>query len=450
MPTQEMQPIDTRWNPQTNKYEYKYKADAPSPVQRKTPVVPKTQYSTPNPTPVGPAAGPEGLEDADTIMFNKRSSMQFDLSQTPGGQLQKALAGIDLDALEAQHKKIVKTGPKSKRDKSIKVLGIIEGLRRNEVLPTDLMIRNVPVIPAKFRPFSAQGTTFLPGDSNVLYKELMDMRDAYDQERSLFGLSGAGTSRGDLYRAVKAVYGYGDPVNEKSRAKGVSGFMQKVLGKGGPKYSFYIRKMIGKPQDSAGRSVIIPNPELGMDEIGIPEDLGWKMYGPYVQRKLVQSGMNPGQALEQVMERTDIATKALNRELKERPIVYSRAPVWHKYGVLSGEPRLVKGNSIEISTFTTEGLNADFDGDTLNLHVPSLDDAVEEARTILKPSYKIFRTRNPESIMPSPKHEQLWGLYNAKSRPAKNTYTFNSAEEAEKAIKGGYVSLSDEIEIKKV
>lgn len=93
------------------------------------------------------------------------------------------------------------------------------------------MMQLVPVIPAKFRPFSASGDSLIPGDANVLYKDLFDIKDAYDQEKAIFGEKNAGQALLNLYDAVRSVSGYGDPVKQKTAQKEVKGFLSKIVGK---------------------------------------------------------------------------------------------------------------------------------------------------------------------------------------------------------------------------
>jgi len=308
-----------------------------------------------------PTSYHQGADGAVSYMVPKSGAV-VERAVTGPRALAEALSELDLDKLEAEQREIIKSGSRSKRSKAVQILGAIEGLRRNELTPNQLMISRVPVLPAQFRPFSAQGTTFIPGDANVLYKDLFNLKKAYAQESQVFGEDQAGESRGSLYDAVRAVYGYGPPTNDKARAKGVSGFMQKVLGAGSPKHSFYQRNLISKTQDSSARSVIGVDPELGMDEIGIPQEMGWTLYGPWVQRRLVQSGMNPGTALENVRDRTDYAVRALEKEMRERPILATRSPVWWKFGVLGLTPHLVDGDAIMSNPWIETGLGADHDG----------------------------------------------------------------------------------------
>lgn len=357
-----------------------------------------------------------------------------------------ALRNMDLTKIEEEQRNIVRSNKATKRGDAVKTLNIIEGLRRNELKPEHLMIKSVPVIPAKFRPFAVIGNTFTPGDANELYKDLHDIRSAYSEEREVFGDEGAGDARLNLYDAVRAVYGYADPVKPKTKQRGVSGFLKKITGTN-PKFGFVQRKLIGKTQDSVARGTISVNPELSLDEIGVPEDMAWTIYAPYIQRRLVQSGVSPKDALLAVRDRTDHARKALERETLSRPVIYSRAPSWHRFNVIAGRPKLIQGNSIGINPLVTTGLNADFDGDQMNLHVPSQDDAVKEAWDTLMPSKMLFSIRSPDNVMPALKHEQVQGLYTAQARQAKGSHMFPDEKSAMAAIRAGNVNLSDDIQI---
>ena len=212
--------------------------------------------------------------------------------------------------------------------------------------------------------------------------------------------------------------------------------------------SYFQRKLISKPQDSVSRGTIAVDPDLSLDEIGVPLDMAWTMYAPYIQRRLVQNGMSPASALQNIKDRTDYARKALDKEVTERPVIYSRAPSWHKFNVLAGRPKLIEGNTIAINPLVTTGLNADFDGDAMNLHVPSQHDAVDEAWKKLMPSKMLFSIRNQDQVVPIPKQELILGLYTANKRESKAKHTFATEEEALNAIRTGSISLSDDVEIR--
>lgn len=289
--------------------------------------------------------------------------MQEGVPLTGFSALEHAVNKLDKAALKETAMKELKSGKKTSRPQALKVLQVLEGLDKNELEPRDLMISKVPVIPPLYRPFAVQGDTFLPGDVNELYRDLIQYKDFHNQLHKDLGDEGTYDTKYNLYRAVRGVYGYEEPVNPKTKSRGVSGFLSQLLGGGNLKNSVFHKRLFSKTQDSISRGVITAAPELELDEIGIPQEMAWKMYGPYIQRRLLRSGMSSMSALQNVAERTSQAAKALEAEMKERPVVYSRSPAWWRFSVLSGHPVLTDGDNIQINSYVTSGLGADFDGD---------------------------------------------------------------------------------------
>lgn len=273
----------------------------------------------------------------------------------------EALRNMSVEDLERRAKDDLSTGKKTKRSGAVALLNIAKGMRRNQLKPSDYMIKAVPVVPPKYRPFAAQGDSLIPGDANVLYKDLFDIKDAYEAEREVFGDENVGQSRLAFYDAIRSVYGYGDPVKPKTKAKEVKGFLKKIVGTTA-KHSFYQSKMLAKTQDNVGRSTITVNPELGIDEIEIPQEMAFTMYAPYVQRRLKQLGMSDAEALKQTKDMTDYAKHALSQVMETRPLIYSRAPAWHAHSIQAAKAKVHEGKDIKINPYVTGGLGADFDG----------------------------------------------------------------------------------------
>lgn len=370
-----------------------------------------------------------------------------DTPRTGPEAIANALRNMTVDDIERRAKEDLSTGKKTKRSGAVALLNIAKGMRRNNLTPGDYMIKAVPVIPPKYRPFAAQGESLIPGDANVLYKDLFDIKDAYEAEKDMFGDENVGQSRLAFYDAVRSVYGYGDPVKPKTKAKEVKGFLKKIVGTTA-KHSFYQSKMLAKTQDNVGRSTITVNPELGTDEIEIPQEMAFTMYAPYVQRRLKQLGLSDAEALKQTKDMTDYAKHALKQVMDERPVVYSRAPAWHAHSVQAAKAKIHDGKDIKINPYVTIGLNADFDGDTINVHVPSSDAAVKEAYEKLMPSKTPFSDRQEGKIMHLPKQEQILGLYTAATAPDTEPVVFDSEQEAISAIRRGQIPLSANVEIR--
>lgn len=357
-----------------------------------------------------------------------------------------ALKNIDLDAAEKQARAMIATGKVTKRDQGIKMLGIIDGMKRNELKPTDLMISKVPVLPPAFRPYGMMGNTYLPGVANELYGDLFKHIGLHRDTLNTLGEKGAVDSRRNMYDAVRALYGYGDPVSPKLHARGNVGYMKQITGPGSPKFSFAQRRMFSKTQDNVARGAITVAPHLDMNQIGIPREMAWDMLGSILQGRLARGGMSPMQAMDAVRTRSREATIALEQEVKERPFIYSRAPAWHQFNTIAGYGQLIDGDNIAISPYVTAGLNADFDGDTINLHVPVLPESVQEAKDKLLPDKMLFSIKNPDQVMAQPKHEQILGLFEPQRASAQNVHKFGSKQEALAAIRKGAVSYSDDID----
>ena len=360
--------------------------------------------------------------------------------------IQYALQNLDLDAKEQEALSVVRRKLKSKRPEATKVLGYIDGLRRMGYKPHELMLTRVPVIPAQFRPYSSVGDTFVPGDVNELYRDLINLNEVHRELEGKLG-KGAAFNKLNVYDAVSALYGFGDPTSPKTRERGISGFLKQVVGVN-PKFSYVQRRLLSKDQDYVARGVIGVDPDLGLDEIGVPESTLWTLYAPYLQRSLVRSGMTPEQALRAIRDKAEPASRALNLELCERPVIYSRAPSWHKFNVIAGYPKRIQGDMIRVNPLVTTGLNADFDGDTINVHLPSLPDTVDEAKQKLLPSRMLFSIKERGKVMPTPKQEFILGLYNAQRRTARKVVDFPDEASALKAIRAGQVAMSDEVTIK--
>jgi DNA-directed RNA polymerase subunit beta' len=358
-----------------------------------------------------------------------------------------AIATYSIDDIEKEATDILRSGKKSARGRAVKLLRYVKGFRRNKLKPSDYIIKNVPVIPPKFRPFNVIGDAFVPGAANELYRDLFSVMDAHKDVSNTFGNELSGDSKLNVYDSVKAVYGFGKPVLPKTRYRGVSGFLQQVIGNNS-KFSFFQRKAVSKPVDFTSRGVIGVDPDLDLDQIGVPKDMAFKIYSPYIQRELVRRGISRHKSLKAVVDQTPEAKAALESIIQDRPIVYSRAPAWHKYNVTAGYPKLIDGDTILISPLVTTGHNADFDGDTMNLHVPSLPEAVDDAKEKLMPSKMLFSIKERNKVVPSPTQELILGLYTAQHRPARAKHIFKNEEEVLQGIEKGTVKLSDEITIK--
>ena len=208
-----------------------------------------------------------------------------------------------------------------------------------------------------------------------------------------------------------------------------------------------LSKVIGHTVGTVGRGAIIPSDELDMDQIGIPEKMAWKMYSPFVMRRLVKHGMPSSQAALNVERKTDYAKKFLMDEMKDRPVMYSRAPTLHRFNIMGAEPHIVTGDSIKISPLVVKPFTADFDGDAMNVHVPVSDDAVKEVKEKLMPSQNLLSIKGKD-VHYTPSQEFIMGLYNTTGVDHKKPKAkFKSAEDVIAAYRRGDLTIDSQVEI---
>lgn len=336
---------------------------------------------------------------------------------------------------------------KTVRDEAARRLAYLKALERTGQTPADWVVEAVPVLPPSFRPVRRQTpqSPLTVGDLNILYGELLRTNQAL---RELSGRVGdLGDERLAVYDAVKAVFGLGDPVNPRSRTQGVKGVLRQIFGESS-KYSLVQQKLLGTPVDLSARGVVLPNPDLSMDEIGIPEGVAWDLYQPLVVRRLVRRGLPRVEALRRVSRRDAMAKTALEEELQDRPVVVTRYPVLHKYNTMAFRPRLTPGSSIHVSPIVVKGFNMDFDGDQVSLHVPLSEAAVQESFDKLLPSRNLYSISDYRSPMYLPGMEFQGGLYYASTADEQNPpVQFRTRADAIAAYRAGQLRMGTRVAI---
>jgi hypothetical protein len=361
--------------------------------------------------------------------------------------IQDALGAIDVPRELEKARAEIASGRKSYRDAAVRRLGYLKSLERTGLHPKDWILSAVPVIPPVFRPVSlmAGNRGQLISDPNLLYKELHDANQSLAQLKGT--VDDVSEERLNLYKAFKGVVGLGEPTHPKNLERGVKGLLREVFGSS-PKYSYLQQRLLGTTVDLTGRGVIVPNPDLDMDHVGIPETKAWDVYRPFVVRRLVRSGYPRTQALREVEERSKAAREMLVKEMNERPVLVNRYPLLHKYGLMAFMPKLVAGDTIHMSPLVTKGLGADFDGDTSSFHLPVSPDAVRDAVEKMLPSRNLLSAATMKATTYLPNMEFQQGLYSASAtkddRPAK---IFRTRAEALAAYRRGDIGLGQKVEI---
>ena len=374
------------------------------------------------------------------------------LKMVVDGSLAPKLASYNIDTELDKYKKYLKSGKKTDRDKAVKLIAFLQALKDNKMQVKDLMLTKVPIIPAMYRPVTVQGDFTLSADANYLYKDLILTSNELKKDLKDVPPEIVDKLKAKQYDAIKAVYGLGESVTPKNKEKGIKGLLATTLGLqgGSAKSTMFQSKVVNKPLDLVGRAVLAPTAQLDIDEAYVPVELLWKMYAPFVTRRLVQKGIPALKAQEYIKSRNLLATEALNEELKVRPGIISRDPALHKFNLmgfyLKPNPSK-KDNTIKLNPLVFKGFGADNDGDQLNVNVPAGDDARDEVVNKLLPSKNLLSVKSfqPTQI---PSNEAALGMYQAsKAMSNKAAKKYNSAKDVVSAFNAGHLGIEDNVEI---
>ena len=364
--------------------------------------------------------------------------------------VEKALKGLKVDEEITNAKRIIKSSRGQNRSKAIKKLKYLSTMKDRDITPDAFIWDKMPVLPPVFRPITDTGKMLLVSDANYLYKELFNLNESAKELKQELGSHGDGDTRLQLYKAAKTIVGLSDPASggksKKIKIKG--GLLKHILGDN-PKFSMFQRKVLSTAVDNIGNGVITPDPALDMDHVGIPEKMAFKIFKPYIIKRMVHSGVSGPDAIKAVKNKTKFAREMLVQEMDQRPVLMTRAPVLHKYGMMGARGVLTSGDTIKISPSIVEGFGADFDGDTMRIHVPSSKEAVKDILTKMLPSRNVLAAKNFES----PKfiaNEFLLGLNLATAPSAgkkRAKKTFETKEDVVKAFNRGELNADDVVEI---
>ena len=176
----------------------------------------------------------------------------------------------------------------------------------------------------------------------------------------------------------------------------------------------------GKRVDFSSRTVISPDPNLDLSEVGVPEQVAMKLTIPEIvtewnierMRKLVINGPNkfPGVnyivrpdgvkiRLDFVEDRSTIAETLeigylIERHLADGDIVmFNRQPSLHQMSIMAHYVRVLPGKTFRLHPSVCPPYNADFDGDEMNLHVPQSEEARAEAILLMRVQDQLISPR---------------------------------------------------------
>ncbi|MCP9257334.1 DNA-directed RNA polymerase III subunit RPC1 [Dirofilaria immitis] len=282
--------------------------------------------------------------------------------------------------------------------------------------PSDVILTRIPVPPCCIRPSVVSevksGTT--EDDITMKLSEIMLINDVIEKHKKKVQCA--------LY--INSELSGLPPDMQPKRA--TRGFTQRLKGKQGR----FRGNLSGKRVDFSGRTVISPDPNLRIDQVGVPVHVAKILTFPEIvnaanierMRKLILNGDDIHPGANHIVERAtgnkrflkygnrEITAAQLKvgdiieRHLDDNDIVlFNRQPSLHKISIMSHRAKIVPGRTFRFNECACAPYNADFDGDEMNLHVPQTYEARAEASLLMGVKQRI-RIPPPAILKPV----ELW------------------------------------------
>ena len=206
---------------------------------------------------------------------------------------------------------------------------------------------------------------------------------------------------------------------------------QRLKGKEGR----FRSNLSGKRVNFSARTVISPDPNISINEVGVPEMIAKEVTVPvYVNewnidemRTYIENGpdIHPGanyvrngntkrrvtdETKEFILEQLEPGF-IIDRHLKDGDMVlFNRQPSLHRMSMMAHEVRVLPYKTFRLNLCVCPPYNADFDGDEMNMHVFQTDESRAEAKSLMRVQEHILSPRFGGPIIGAI-HDHISGAY---------------------------------------
>ena len=206
---------------------------------------------------------------------------------------------------------------------------------------------------------------------------------------------------------------------------------QRLKGKEGR----FRSNLSGKRVNFSARTVISPDPNISINEVGVPEMIAKEVTVPVhvnewnidEMRTYIENGpdVHPGanyvingdtkrrvteETKEFILENLEPGY-IIERHLKDGDMVlFNRQPSLHRMSMMAHEVRVLPYKTFRLNLCVCPPYNADFDGDEMNMHVFQTDESRAEAKSLMRVQEHILSPRFGGPIIGAI-HDHISGAY---------------------------------------
>jgi DNA-directed RNA polymerase subunit beta' len=316
-----------------------------------------------------------------------------------GGEvIYNILKGLNINDLFKKLNTDLEKATSVEREKIIRRLGFINAMKKSGVRPEWTFIKALPVIPAALRPMVAlDGGRQATSDINDLYRRVINrnnrLKKLYDIKAPDVILR---NEKRILQEAVDALLdnsmkGNGPAFSgiNPGQKRSLKSIADNLKGKRG----IFRQNLLGKRVDYSGRSVIVVGPDLKLNQCGLPKHMALELFKPFVISQILSKELafSIKGANRMIEDRDEEVWSILEDIIKDKYVLLNRAPTLHRLSVQAFQPVLIEGNAIQLHPLVCSPFNADFDGDTMSVHVPLSEEAQYEAHNIMASDKNILK-----------------------------------------------------------
>lgn len=182
--------------------------------------------------------------------------------------------------------------------------------------------------------------------------------------------------------------------------------------------------LMGKRVDYSARSVITPDPNLSIRELGVPKKIAMNLTTPVNVNSrnksflttMVQNGPNvyPGAKILTRKNGENIYLENVDRDsikleigdqvhrhmMDGDAVLFNRQPTLHRMSMMCHIARIMpQGDTFRMNVGDTKPYNADFDGDEMNMHMPQDVESASELLNLAAVPWQIISPANNQSIV---------------------------------------------------
>jgi DNA-directed RNA polymerase III subunit RPC1 len=291
--------------------------------------------------------------------------------------------------------------------------------------PENLLLQNLLVPPVPIRPSVAMdvGGGSNEDDLTVKLQEIIGVNVALELALTKGLHTRTIMDEWDFLQVQVAQYMNGEmPGLQKPLGmKPIRGLCQRLKGKQGR----FRGNLSGKRVDFSARTVISPDPNLCVNQVGVPERIAIVMtypeqvsrYNLEKLRRCVRNGtkVHPGANLIRMaggftkslaFGNRIAAAKALRigdiveRHMEDGDVVlFNRQPSLHKQSIMAHRAKVMEWRTFRFNICVCAPYNADFDGDEMNMHLPQNEEARVEAILLMGVHNNLITPRNGEPLV---------------------------------------------------